>query len=321
MICLILLSAGHRNRLMTPPATAFIQRPYSHLPGFISWVLFMVFIIVRFANADFTGQEAAWKHGMQLIESKKIFEGIRLLDSLRTSGYDDPQFLSAYAQCVLRCFMPQITDSGRPVIQKTFPHFAFDTTAPLSLSWNVSKSGQRAYPSFQYKATFVYKKPFTLIFQEPVTRKMPQALLRFHELEPQTSVQSALIEQISNRQDSANCTVCIDLNDTKSPLMEYVGWRIQGVYDSISPQNDLQKYHALSLRCFRRDFFSINDDSYAAYIVFDRTLADLQNNSSHKRRSAAPDANRKIRFTVAVRSGIDIQVFTEAKLQSLLRSF
>jgi hypothetical protein len=93
------------------------------------------------------------------------------------------------------------------------------------------------------------------------------------------------------------------------------------VYDSINSQNDLRKYHALSLRCFRRSFYNGIDDRYAAFVVFDRTLADLQNIPLYKRRSAGREANRKIRFTVAIRSGRDVMAFSEEKLQTILRAF
>jgi hypothetical protein len=291
------------------------------LPVLMCSALFVVFIGVRFANAELTDQEAVWKQGIRLIESKKVFEGIRLLDSLRMSGYRDARFLSDYARSVFMCFIPPKTDSGMPDLREVLQHFSFDTTTPASLSWNVSKSEQGAYPSFQYKATFVCRKPFTLVFQGFEKIKRPLALLRYHELQPQTYVQRAFAEQFIERQDSANCTVCFDLNDTKSPFMEYVGRRINGVYDSINSQNDLRKYHALSLRCFRRSFYNGIDDRYAAFVVFDRTLADLQNIPPHKRRSAGREANRKIRFTVAIRSGLDVKAFSEEKLQTILRAF
>jgi hypothetical protein len=271
--------------------------------------------------AELAGQEAVWKQGIRLIESQKVFEGIRLLDSLRMSGFRDGRFLSAYARSVFMCFIPQKADSGTPDLREVLQHFSFDTTAPASLSWNVSKSEQRAYPSFQYKATFVCRKPFTLVWQGFEKSKRPPALLRYNELRPQTYVQKAFAEQFLERQDSANCTVCIDLDDTKSPLMEYVGRRINGVYDSINSQNDLKKFHALSLRCFRRGYLNGTDDWYAAFVVFDRTLADLQNLPLRKRRLAGREANRKIRFTVAIRSGLDVRVFSEEKLQTILRAF
>jgi hypothetical protein len=288
--------------------------------SFIS-VLFVVFISARFTVAGVDDQEAVWKQGIRLIESNKAFEGIRLLDSLRMSGYHDPRFLSTYARSVFMCFIPEKTDSGMTDLREVLRHFSFDTTTPASLSWNVSKSEQGAYPSFQYKATFVCRKPFTLVFQGFEKIKIPWALLRYNELQPQTYVERAFAEQFVERQDSANCTVCFDLNDTKSPLMEYVGRRINGVYDSLNSQNDLRKYHALSLRCFRRSFINGTDDRYAAFVVFDRTLADLQSLPPPKRRSAGREANRKIRFTVAIRSGLNVKAFTEEKLQTILRAF
>jgi hypothetical protein len=291
------------------------------LPAVIGSALFVVLMGFRVASADLIGVDAVWKQGIRLIESKKVFEGIRLLDSLRMSGFRDERFLSAYARSVFMCFIPQKADSGMPDLREVLQHFSFDTTTPASLSWNVSKSEQRAYPSFQYKATFVCRKPFTLVFEGPYTKKKPLALLRYNELQPQTYVQRAFAEQFLERQDSANCTVCFDLDDTKSPLMEYVGRRINGVYDSINTQNDLKKYHALSLRCFRRGYLNGTDDGYAAFVVFDRTLADLQNIPLRKRRSAGRETNGKIRFTVAIRSGIDVQAFSEEKLQTILRAF
>jgi hypothetical protein len=318
---LLLFPAGRQTRLKKLSSAVCSMVLHARAPRFVCSALLVMFMGACFADADFTRQEAVWKQGIRLMDSNKVFEGIRLLDSLRMSGYDDARFLSAYARSVFRLFVPQKADSVMPFLQEAPRHSVFDTTTPASLSWNVTRSDQRAYPCFQYKATFVYRKPFSLVFQGLDSMQMPRALLRFHELQPQTPVQSALVGQFSDRRDDANCTVCIDLNDPKSSLMEYIGRRINGVYDSINSQKDLQKYHALSIRCFRRNFFSRTDGSYAAYIVFDRTLADLQTVPSHKRRSTGPDATRKIRFTVAIRSGIDVQVFTEAKLQSILREF
>lgn len=315
--CMALVSRRRRydGAVKTPGAL------HARLPAFMGSALFMVLIGSCFVNAEFSGQEAVWKQGIRLIESKKVFEGIRLLDSLRMAGYRDERFLSAYARSVFVCFIPPKTDSGTSDLREVLRHFSFDTTTPASLSWNVSKSEQGAYPSFQYKATFVCRKPFTLVFQGFEKIKMPRALLRYNELQPQTYVQRAFAQQFVERQDSANCTVCFDLNDTKSPLMEYVGRRINGVYDSINTQNDLRKYHALSLRCFRRSFYNGIEDRYAAFVVFDRTLADLLNIPLRKRRPAGREANRKIRFTVAIRSGLDVQVFAEEKLQTILRAF
>ncbi len=126
--------------------------------------------------------------------------------------------------------------------------------------------------------------------------------------------------EFADRTDAANCTVCVDLNDTKSPAMEYLSRRIGGVFDSISTANDLSRYHAVSVRCFRRSWAYGRDGDFAAFVVFDRTLGALSKARGAKP-AARPDAEKKVRFTVAVRSGIDIQVFTEAKLQSMLRAF
>jgi hypothetical protein len=304
------------------PSVVFLRVFHTLLPRFICSLLFTALMTAVLADADTAGQEAVWKQGVRLMESNKVFEGIRLLDSLRLSGYHDPRFLSAYARSVFLFFIPQKADSVMPFLHQEAQNFSIDTASPASPSWNVSKSERRSFPNFQYKAAFVYRKPFSLVFQGLDSQQTPpQAFLRFRELQPQTRVQNALIEQFFNRQDSANCTVCIDLNDTKSPLMEYIGQRINGVYDSINSQKDLKKFHALSIRCFRRNFFAGNDGRYAAYIVFDRTVAELRNIPVQKKRPADRDANRKIRFTIAIRSGTDVQAYTEAKLQSILEAF
>jgi len=97
--------------------------------------------------------------------------------------------------------------------------------------------------------------------------KMPPALLRYHEPQPPTSVQLAFAEQFPTGR-TARIARSASISTTRNlPLMEY-RQRINGVYDSINLQKDLQKYHALSLRCYRRSFFlNGKDDGYAAYIV------------------------------------------------------
>lgn len=263
---------------------------------------------------------AAWQRAAELVDAGKIFEGILALDSLRRSGFDDPQFLSDYSRRVFNAFVRKPTDSGVAFLQDAKAAPVEDSVFPCGISWKVTANSNAAYPSYQFGASFTYRKPYHLVFQGLTSSSALGGLLRIPETARWSPTQAALQYEFGDRIDAADCTVCIDLNDTKSPLFDYIGKRIAGLYDSVGAGNDLARYHAISLRCFRRSCFYGKEGDFAAFVVFDRTLGDLLRSRGGKT-SGRSDSSRRIRFTVAMRSGLDIQVFTEAKLLSVLRSF
>jgi hypothetical protein len=307
---------------MMPPVPSYSRRASAGWPdilhGFSLWVL-LLFLAPCAANAP-QNREAAWLQGVKLMGAGKVLEGIRLLDSLRTAGFDDSLFLSDYASHVFRTFVPQKMDSCVSFLQNASTRPVCDSAYPDRISWKVTKAVRSLYPCFQYGATFVYRKPYRLVFPGLVAWNTAQALLHFQTLQPPSPTQRVLANEFEDREDAAECNVYVDLDDTESPLTDYVARRINGEYDSIGFKSDLSQYHALSLRCYRRSYYAGKQGDFAAYIVFDRPLRDLLKGSGPTLR-ARPKSVHKIRFTVAVRSGIEIQVFAEEKLQSMLRAF
>lgn len=272
-------------------------------------------------TADITAEaDSAWQQGGRLMDAGKVFEGIRVLDSLRLAGFDDPTFLSDYSHRVFRAFVPGSADSSVAFLQDAASGAQTDSVFPDRISWKVTAHASAAYPVFQYGAAFTYRKPYKLVFPGLGNGNPAGGLLDAPEAAQQSPGEAVLRNEFADRTDAADCMVCMDLNDTKSPVMDYLARRISGVYDSIGIRNDLARYHAVSIRCFRRSWVYGRDGDFAAFVVFDRTLGDLLKARGIKP-AAHSDAGKKIRFTVAMRSGIDIQVFTEAKLQSVLRAF
>jgi|WetSurMetagenome_2_1015567.scaffolds.fasta_scaffold00025_9 hypothetical protein len=262
----------------------------------------------------------AWQRGGRLLDAGRIIDGIRVLDSLRRAGFDDPSFLSDYSRRVFRTFVPRHSDSALAFLQSAPAQPSADTACADRISWKVTWLSQCPDPMFQYNATFTCRKPFHLIFPGLGSGTTGNALLAFPQAAAPRPGHAALLDELNDRTDAAACTVCMDLCDTRSPLMEYLGRRIDGRYDSIGMSADLPCYRAVSIRCYRRDFTYGKDGEFAAFVVFDRCLGDLVRPQDSKHCSRA-DLSRLVRFTVAVRSGMDIKVFTEAKLQTVLRAF
>ncbi len=286
--------------------------------GLLLWIV-LLFLSPCAANVP-QNSETVWLQGVKLMDAGKVLEGIRLLDSLRMAGFADSLFLSDYASRVFRTFVPQKMDSCIAFLQNASTRPVCDSAYPDRISWKVTKAVRSLYPCFQYGATFVYRKPYRLVFLGLVAQDATGALLHFQTLQPPSPTQRVLSAEFEDREDAAECNVYVDLDDTQSPLTDYVARRINGEYDSISSANDLPRYHALSLRCYRRSCYAGKQGDFAAYIVFDRPLNDLLKGSGAKSHPF-PKPVPKIRFTVAVRSGMEIQGFAEEKLQSMLRAF
>jgi hypothetical protein len=283
-----------------------------------------------FARGSFsaTGNTAAVMHPadvaavLAVVKSNRdVFSGLRILDSLRTSGCDNETFMGHYAEYVFNAFMPTKADSFSALFKNAEQVPPTDTAFPCAFRWRIVNVPQAPLPFYEYRAGFAFRKKFRLVFSG-LRRHIPgNAWLQFHGREPPSPVTGNLIAQMDDRIDSAWCTIHIDINDTKISPYEYILKRISGVYDSIEVKTDLSRYHAISLRCLRRGLFLKPEGTYTAYVVFDRTAKDIFKNDSARRKTSAWKGDKNVRFTLTMRCGCDVQSPAEAKLQSILRAF
>jgi hypothetical protein len=250
----------------------------------------------------------------------RVDEGIRILDSLRASGLRSEEFLGNYARYVFHALIPEKKRRFSVLLKNTDQVQPTDTASPCSFRWKIISSTQAPLPFFEYQAGFSFRKEFRLVFSGLRKYHDDQAWLYYHDREGPSKIAAALIDQLSNRIDSAWCTIHIDLNDTKISPYEYLVKRISGIYDSIEVKSDLSQYRAISLRCYRRGLFVRPEGTYTAYIVFDRNVMDILKNDStfHK---TARKTDKNVRFTLTMRCGCGIQDQAEAKLQSIVRAF
>jgi hypothetical protein len=257
------------------------------------------------------------------IKSKgNIYQGIRLLDSLRVSGLDNEEFLGNYARYVFHTFMPEKKGVFFSVLLKNDDQIQpTDTAFPCSFKWNIVSSQKALLPFFEYRAGFAFRKQFRLVFTGLRPYSYGSAWLQFFDRKPLSNISAELLNQMHDRIDSAWCAIHIDLNDTRITPYEYIIKRISGIYDSIEVKNDLSKYHAISLRCYRRGFFVKPEGTYTAYVIFDRRVMDILKNDSAYRKTPSREAEKNVRYTLTMRCGCDIQDQAEAKLQSLLHAF
>jgi hypothetical protein len=270
------------------------------------------------ANTDLVDVTAI----MATIKNKgDVFAGIRILDSLRVSGHTNEEFLASYAKYVFDAFMPMKHDSFPAFLKNADQVQPTDTAFPCSFRWRIVSSPQAQLPFFEYWAGFVFRKQFRPVFSGLGKHTRGQAWLRYQNHEPPTALSAELLGQLSDRIDSAWCTIHIDVNDTKISPYEYIIKRISGVYDSIEVKKDLSQYHAISLRCLSRGLFFKPEGASTAYIVFDRSARNISKNDPAARKLSAWKTDKTVRFTLTMRCGLDIQNAAEAKLQSILRAF
>jgi hypothetical protein len=271
--------------------------------------------------------EFYWIKGLLFLKAGLVIEGIRLMDSLQTAGFDNREFAGDYAKYALEAFIPgkkidtnffriQTKKSGEPVN---------DTVRPNSVLWKVISAIKDSVflPSFMYGATFIFSKPAKLHFQGLVNQQSDFTLFNKIKKFPGISSASGMLPFLRfKKEEIATCRICIDLTDIKSHPIEYLKNKIDGFYDSIEIRKDLRRYNAISLRCYTWGNAPGNDGTYTAYITFDRMLGDLHNPVLHR----ASKKNIKnlatvIRFTLVIQSSLDVQSFTEAKLQTIIAVF
>lgn len=264
--------------------------------------------------------QSAWIRGLLLLESGALFDGVYTLDSLRETGFDDEEFLSDYARSFFYAVVPKKTDTLRLFVRDGTSLQPADTASPDVFQWNIITSQKSRVPFFEFEAAFSFRKQFSLDFSGFTSGKSRPALLRYGSNEPQSAASAHFIEQLSQRIDSAWCAIHLDISDAAVSPFEYLLKRINGIYDSIAVKADLPHYNAISLRCYNWRLWG-REGARTAYIVFDRTLADLSRAPYPPKPIRAKDANRRIRFTITMRSGEAVEAQAEAKLQSVLKAF
>jgi hypothetical protein len=262
--------------------------------------------------------EAAWKRGVHLIRTGEILTGIRLLDSLRVSGYSGNDFLKDYCLTVFHALVPEKVDT-EPRIASNFIGTVLDTLDPVSHEWNVTRfynhQEKMTLPCFTYGATFEMRKPFHLVFTG--FRRSNLTLLQIGYL-GNPSPYNSISRQLEDRNARASCKLFIDLNAAGSPSIDYISKRINGVYDSIAVKPELQARRGLSLRCYTASRYANEDGKFTAIASFDRTISDLRRQSGPMPAAQRPGI---IRYTLVVESSSDVNDLLEAKFQSLLRAF
>lgn len=261
--------------------------------------------------------EKSWNQGIKLLASGEISNGLNLLDSLCSKGVDNPEELSVYARKVFKVLC-NVEKKELPVTIKSnlSPVIVFDSLFPSSYKWKVvSSTGAtgRLLPSFGFSASYPIQKPFLLKFTGLQSHVAPRLKID-HDI-VYTTIDSDLEEQLFNRDDSISCSIYIDLKNTKLTIYDYIRDYVYGIYDSIAIKNDLKKYNALSLRCYKRKAYGFENGKFTAIIAFDRLLPDRKNKKKSSTVTPLP-----VRYTVIVQSPASVRDLAEAKLQTIINT-
>jgi hypothetical protein len=312
---------------MTLPFSISLWRRAPLLGCLAAAVLFYTGVAFSGSPVETTGPASpdsgvpAWMQGISLVKSGEITKGVRLLDSMRTSGLCDEAFLRGYAECVFHTLVPRKADMEMARITDR-AIVVTDTISPASYTWNVVRSGNSLknsrMPCFTYGATFEIRKPFQFVFSG--LRQSSFSVVQIGYC-PCPAPFNSIVSQLENRKDQASCRLFIDMNATGSLAFEYLSKRISGVYDSIAVKPELQAYRGLSLRCYTVSRFADKDGKFTAIASFDRALPDQKPRTGQAGPAAVKSLPQTVRYTLVVESSSDVKDLLEAKFQSLLRAF
>lgn len=252
-----------------------------------------------------------WTNGFNLIRAGELSNGFSILDSL-FGNEKDPDTIKIQITNVFRILCPGfIADSTFTIIPTSV---LFTDTTPLSsYKYKIIRNFDdfnRKLPSFSYNASFSVQKPFELKFQGLLSSSAPH-LTADHQFFS-TELDYDLIDQLWNRSDSITCTIHLDLKKTNLSIHDYITDYVFGFFDSIKIKRDLEKYHALSLRCYKRKSFGNLNGKFTAIIAFDRFFPD--------RKSMNSTNFLTVRYTVVVQAPASVCDIAESKFQEILKS-
>jgi hypothetical protein len=278
--------------------------------------------IIRVQRKRFPAdQELLWMSGLCRIRQSDILGGIRLIDSVRSTGFAPDSLMRCYADFILQAFVPlnALKDAGLGVLENA-PGLA-DTLMPSSAMWKISDNlapGSRTLPSFTFGAGYDMRKPFTLVFGGLIPEQAPCSVLVRARALHGLLADSDFGRQLLSRTEPAYSRIMIDCNQTRQSYIEYIALRINNAYDSIQDiATSVAKSPAILLRCYSFPRYS-HEGYFVAIVVFDRTIAQIAPVSARK----FPQSSRRtIRYTIMVRTALGARELAESKLQSILRQF
>jgi hypothetical protein len=260
-----------------------------------------------------------WLKGLSLIKAGEITNGIKLLDSLRMSGFNEEAFLGDYAGYVFHALTPEISDT-QSLILKSFSYAFPDTVSPNSFDWKVTQSicpsQNTKLPCFTYGATFEIRKPFHLVFTG--LKQLNLSTLNIGYVPNQIATNS-MNYQCAVRKELAFCKLFIDLNDSRSSQTEYLCKRINGRYDSIAIKPEFPGHNGISLRCYNMPWSIYDDGTFTAIATFDREVPDFSLHHETKTNTNKPVTT--CRYTLVMQSSNDVEMPSEAKFQRIIRAF
>lgn len=222
--------------------------------------------------------EGPWFRGINLMEGGRPFRGIRLFDSLIVRrNIENSAFWFDYARHTFLAFMP---NRGR--FQPCFKFFETEDECALNgldsggqeiprmVKWKVVSSAENREktPDFLYQLNFSLPIKWESSALNP-NQTTYMATLNNPRMMPKIISGNIFTHEGISRTES-DFFISFDFNDTLRTLQDYVDERIRGKYDSISIRDEFQKYHAFSLKCFRKSSFKNHYGDFAWVIAFDR---------------------------------------------------
>lgn len=288
--------------------TSYIASSFAAVIIFCS----LVFSASKPQNTSVKNHPHNWEYGFKLIKAGEISHGFKILDSLCKAQADDPDVISTYAKNIFRLFCSGQKEDSHVFVNSNNDSI-FDTLLSSSFKcevFNSTESSGKNLPSFAYRAVFIIQKPFLLKFNGLL--KAPDIHLTINHEIIDDKLDYYLIDQLTDRTDSISCSIHIDLKNTQLTVYDYILDYVYGFFDSISIKKDLEKYKALSLRCYKRKSFRFQDGQFTAIIAFDRIFPD------HKQKNAVTPLT--IRYTVIVLAPACVKELAEAKFQTIIKS-
>jgi hypothetical protein len=283
---------------------------------FIYGAAFTEGIKSHYQDSSLEIREHSWSEGLSLLDSGRISKGLYVLDSLYGEGVNDAETISAYAKKVFRLLCPGRQTDSHIYVHDKFQKTVTDTLISSSFKCKIISSSNLAgktLPSFGYNVAFPVQKPYLLKFNGLQNQLGP--VLKMSRETISTGLDYDLMDQISDKNDSISCSIFIDLKNSGLTIHDYISDYIYGVFDSISIKNDLKKYNAISLRCYKRKSYGFESGKFTAIIAFDRIIPDRKSKKGKTTTSPLP-----VRYTVVVQSAASVRELAEAKLQTILKA-
>jgi hypothetical protein len=269
--------------------------------------------------------EAVWLKGINFVRSKRIIEGLRVLDSINATGaIRNPHFAEDYMELSGACLLPSRLTSGGSTL-RLLPRPAEYTARlnereqiPAAISWRAcdEKQGTRL-PTFSFGTVFNVNRECPLRFGALRTVEPSRLDINVRQ-DILSQVRTPLVFDFDTPPCKTEVKIIVDVNQQNLSLFDYVGMIISNRFDIVRQTDDARLLHGASLRCYTVSGYKNIPGEFVAIVAFDMDIGKVSADRFYCREHGASAEKQIARYVICIKAPQSVEHKAEAILQDFL---